>query len=741
MAKRKRKTKKREKVSALSQLPEGVKRGLLFIILLTVSALIILSAFGLAGIAGEYIDQFMALLFGWTRLVAALAMLIFAIGVVTPRNERITIWTYIGLALGFLSGTGLINLIAFRAQDLSDRLLAANGGYIGLIFQQLGMMTVGFWGSFVIMLALIATSVVLLFHGSYQDIREILDRGRSKEDEEEDEEEEEEYEEEDEEVAPRKKRKIRAFSSKSKEEKVEGTVLTRKRMNRSTLSLDLLEDRALAPDSGDIERHSDVIQKTFDNFGIETEVVDVSIGPTITQYAIRPADGVKLSRIVGLQSDLALALAAHPIRIEAPIPGKSLVGIEVPNKTIATVGLRTILETTSFSKSDADLAFALGMDVAGKSWVGALEKAPHLLVAGATGSGKSVCLNNIIVSLLYQHGPDTLKFIMVDPKRVELPAYNGIPHLLVPPITKADDAINALKWTVREMERRLDVLSAAGVRNIASYNKKSEEQMPYIVFIIDELADLMSQASREVEALIVRIAQMARAVGIHLILATQRPSVDVITGTIKANIPTRIAFAVASQTDSRTILDYAGAEKLLGRGDMLFMSPSLAKARRMQGTFLSDKEIKNVVDALKDEEAPDYNYDVTEHQKGGGTDLKGNDDDDPLMEDALEAIIAAGKASTSLLQRRLKVGYSRAARIMDLLEEQGAIGPQQGSKPRDVLVDSADELYGDGSEEEVYDEEEVEEELDEDRAKNELEDYGEEEVDDEFEDDEEEDNS
>ena len=396
---------------------------------------------------------------------------------------------------------------------------------------------------------------------------------------------------------------------------------------------------------------------------------------------------------MALQNDLALALAAHPIRIEAPIPGKSLVGIEVPNKSIASVPLRSILSDGAFKKSDTELTIGLGKDVSGTAWVAGLEKMPHLLVAGATGSGKSVCLNNIIVSLLYQHGPDTLKLILVDPKRVELTTYAGSPHLLVPPITKSGDAINALKWTVREMERRLDVLSRANTRDIASYNRKHEEQLPYIVFMIDELADLMSIEGRTVEALIVRIAQMARAVGIHLVLATQRPSVDVITGLIKANIPTRIAFAVASQTDSRTILDYAGAEKLLGRGDMLFMAPHLSKARRLQGAYLSDREIKNVVDALKDEEAPDYNYDIVESQRGGSTVLDGNGDD-PLLEEAVEVVIAAGKASTSLLQRRLKVGYSRAARIMDLLEERGAIGPQDGAKPRDVLIESVDELRG-----------------------------------------------
>ena len=735
MAKKKKKSRKAQ-VSFWSQLSEGAKRALLFIVLITVGALVMLSAFGAAGMVGGYVDQAMALLFGWTRLVAALGLLIYAISLLMPNSERLNGLTWSGILLAFFSITALSNLFALSKHEMTDQLLSMSGGYVGLILQQLGMLTVGFWGTFVILLALNATSLVLIFHPFWDDIQDLYFRWRGEEeleedaledeeelDEEEWEEdaeteedpEEEAFEEDPEEEAPSSPRRSLKNLLARKEEEPEEEVLTTKRRKRIELPLDLLEDSNRKPNSGNIKKNSDIIVRTFANFGIETEVVETSVGPTITQYAIRPAEGVKISRIVSLQNDLALALAAHPIRIEAPIPGKSLVGIEVPNKAIAPVSLRSILESRGFKKSEAVMPFALGKDVTGRSWVTGLEKAPHLLVAGATGSGKSVCLNNIIVSLLYQHGPDALKFILVDPKRVELPAYNGIPHLLVPPITKPEDAINALKWTVREMERRLDVLSAAGVRNIASYNKKSEEQMPYIVFMIDELADLMSTSSREVEALIVRIAQMARAVGIHLVLATQRPSVDVITGTIKANVPTRIAFAVASQTDSRTILDYAGAEKLLGRGDMLFMSPNLAKARRMQGAFLSDKEIKAVVGALKNQDAPDYNYDVVESQKGGGTDFGGGEHEDPLIEDAIEVILAAGKASTSLLQRRLKIGYSRAARIMDMLEDLGAIGPQQGSKPREVLISSIDELNG-GAEEPEEDEvvKEIEEEWEED---------------------------
>ncbi|HBU28142.1 TPA: hypothetical protein DEB00_03435 [Candidatus Uhrbacteria bacterium] len=705
MAKRRRKRRAQSRGGFMSQLSQGTKRGLLFILLLATGVLMILSAFQLAGIAGGYIDQTMALLFGWTRLVAALALMLFAFGIIMPNSERVTPWTYVGGIVFFLGLTGMIDLFTLKNIEMSDKILAASGGYLGLVVQQLGTMTVGFWGTFVVACTFLAGGLILMLHASWEDLSLLLGSFRREKEDVDEEEPFEEFEEEadseedvtDEDtdqdaIEPIKKGgRLKALVARAQKGQEE-TVLMTKRVQRTELPLSLLEDRVKKPDSGNIKKNTEIIEKTFADFGIEVEVLDVAIGPTITQYALRPAHGIKIARIVALQNDLALALAAHPIRIEAPIPGRSLVGIEVPNKSIAPVSLRSLIESEAFKKADTDLTFALGMDVTGKAWVAGLEKAPHLLVAGATGSGKSVCLNNIIVSLLYQHGPDKLKFIMVDPKRVELPAYTGIPHLLVPPITKSDDAINALKWTVREMERRLDVLSLAGMRNIADYNKKHNEQMPYIVFVIDELADLMSQASRDVEALIVRIAQMARAVGIHLVLATQRPSVDVITGTIKANIPTRIAFAVASQTDSRTILDYAGAEKLLGRGDMLFMSPSLSKARRMQGAFLSDKEIKAVVKALKDETVPDYNYDITEGQKNSQTALDA-ENSDALLEDALEAVLASGKASTSLLQRRLKIGYSRAARIMDILEDRGAISAQEGSKPREVLISSVDELY------------------------------------------------
>ncbi len=455
------------------------------------------------------------------------------------------------------------------------------------------------------------------------------------------------------------------------------------------LPLDLLDDQSEKPTSGDIKTQMNIIQKTLENFGIQVEMGDVSVGPTVTQYTLKPADGVKLSKITTLHNDLALSLAAHPIRIEAPIPGKSLVGIEVPNQKVAAVNLKEIIRSQEFKQRKTNLAVALGKDVSGKVWIADLAKMPHLLVAGSTGSGKSVCLNAIIISLLYQNNPDDLRLILIDPKRVEFTVYNGIPHLLTPVITDTAKTVNALKWVIGEMDRRFELLSKHGKRDIGAFNRESGEKMPYLIVIIDELADLMAVAAAEVEAAIIRLAQMARAVGIHLILATQRPSVNIITGLIKANITTRIAFAVASGTDSRTILDASGAEKLLGRGDMLYISPDLGKPKRLQGAFVRDHEIKKITDFLKSQSEPEYLDEVTQKPPLGtyvpGFNFDASSDDE-LLGEAKEVILQAGKASASLLQRRLKVGYARAARLLDLLEEQGIIGPADGAKPRDILI-------------------------------------------------------
>ncbi len=477
--------------------------------------------------------------------------------------------------------------------------------------------------------------------------------------------------------------------------------------------LSLLETDKGKPGVGDIKANANIIKRTLQNFGINVEMDEISIGPSVTRYSLKPAEGVKLSRIVGLQSNLELALAAHPLRIEAPIPGKSLVGIEIPNSTKTTVGLASLLGTEEYQTSPKPLLVSLGKGISGKSHFANLAKMPHLLIAGATGSGKSVTIHAIITSLLFRNSPDAMKFIMIDPKRVELTLYNKIPHLLTPVITDAKKTILALKWAAKEMDRRYDILEAESVRDIESYHtnilgpavKKAvknpqevkegamPETMPYIVIIIDELADIMQTYPRELESAIVRLAQMSRAVGIHLILSTQRPSVNVITGLIKANIPARIALQVASQIDSRTILDASGAEKLLGAGDMLYLSGEMSKPQRLQSAFISENEVKKVVSHLsaahKDDLPSELNLTAVETMDNTSifeATLDGDSDDDVMYEEAREAVIAAGKASTSYLQRKLKLGYARAARLMDMLEERGVIGPGDGAKPREVLI-------------------------------------------------------
>ena len=529
----------------------------------------------------------------------------------------------------------------------------------------------------------------------------------------------------------------------NKSHTVQKTKPRKKRVPMVNIPLDLLNNIDQKPSSKNIEQRQQLIHDTFGTFGIDVEMGEVAIGPTVTQFTFKPVKGIKLNRITSLHNDLALALAAHPIRIEAPIPGKSLVGIEVPNQSVAIVGLRDVLKTKKWKQNKKPLSFALGQDVSGQPWVASIAKMPHLLVAGATGSGKSVALNTLIMSLLYSYGPDDLKLILVDPKRVEFPIYNNIPHLITPVITGVEETINALKWAVREMNRRFDLLSKVQARDIATYNKRTKDKIPYLVMVIDELADLMVANKQEVETHIVRLAQMSRAVGIHLVLATQRPSVDVITGLIKANIPARMAFSVASLMDSRTILDQSGAEKLIGRGDMLFLTAELSSPKRIQGVFISDEEITRVVDFIKSSYDPaDYDDSVTESDRSDSvfsSNGKSQDKDAKLME-AKEVILQAGKASASLLQRRLSVGYARAARIIDILEEEGFIGPSNGSKPREILkhsleetssppeVDSYQEAYTEDEDESEYEESDEEEEYNEgdEESDNEEEEYEEE---------------
>ncbi len=485
-------------------------------------------------------------------------------------------------------------------------------------------------------------------------------------------------------------------------------------------SLDLLEKKQSPADAGDIKHNLQTIQETLAEFNIDAEMGEVNVGPKVAQYTLRPPSGVKLARITALETNIALNLAAQSLRIEAPIPGQRAVGIEVPNRRAADVRLFGVLDSKQWKNAREPLSFAVGKDISGEAVVGELNKMPHLLIAGQTGSGKSVMINTLLTSLLYRNSPSDMKLILVDPKQVEMAPYEEIPHLLTPVITEPEKTISALKWAVNEMERRYKLLAEQKIRDIKTYNQKIQQKrkipvadengniqqheegaMPYIVIVIDELADLMMVAARDVEALIVRLAQKARAVGIHLVLATQRPSVNVITGLIKANIPARIGFTVASQVDSRTILDQGGAEKLLGQGDMLLYTPSMSKPKRIQGAWVTDDEVNKVMDHLREQSGPQYNDEVVAQPvqlngKGGVVmdfDDHGGDD---MFKDAVRVVIESRRASTSLLQMRLKIGYGRAARIIAEMEEQGIIGPANGSKPREVLISSLDELGGTG---------------------------------------------
>jgi len=746
MAKKRRRSKKKKRASL--SLSDGVKQSILAVGLITIGAILLLAFFNLAGVVGVRADEALESLLGWDRWLFSLVILILGWSAIFPSKALLSKESLFGIGMFFIAFNGLLNLILVDTDgDLATEFANA-GGYIGILVSGPLVSLLGFWGSFTVASAVLLIAIFLVFDLSLHSIltihthfvnlgdamkqsdskRKTVARVRERESDRLDDNsggfeegiqvEEKSLIEDKMQIEKKKDNDVKdvEFEIDNNLEMGEGqdseAVVTTTTRRRVEVPIDLLDSKKIEAESGDTDLGQELIQHTFENFNINVEMVDVRVGPSVTQYAFRPARGVKLSRIIALQNDLALALAAHPIRIEAPIPGKSLVGIEVPNKKVGSVSLREMLEAPQFKHRKSNTSAPLGKDVGGNVDFLQVDKAPHTLVAGATGSGKSVCLNVIITSLLYQNGPDDMKFIMVDPKRVELGVYTGIPHLLVPPITKADEAVNALKWGVREMERRLDYLAKFGARDIDSYNKNSSERMPKIVFIIDELADLMSQNKREVESLIVRIAQMARAAGIHLILATQRPSVDVITGTIKANIPTRLAFSVASQVDSKTILDTSGAEKLLGKGDMLISTPSLSKPKRLQGAYVSDQEIERIVEFLKKHGEPDYNYQITEDSRAGGVVLDsesgGKGGADPLFDQAVQIILESKKASTSYLQRRMSIGYSRAARMIDLLEEQGVIGPQNGSKPRIVLVDTWPPVVEDNTDDQA-DVEEVDE--------------------------------
>ncbi len=668
-----------------------------------------LAFFNKAGTVGNMFSSLAKSLFGWGFFLIPLAFLILGISFVKSVSRKIYTSAILGTLLFVLSFLAIFYILG--GGDFKIRVV--QGGYFGAVLGFPALKAFGFTASFIALLLLLLISLLtalnismvgLIFKKKEEGILEplpdkvVIKRGTEILDGKE-------------ESGTNQTKKLAQATSvpgrKNPSDEDKEFVLKLSKSDKwTTPPLELLHTDTDQPRSGDINAHVNIIKRTLSNFNIEVEMGEVSIGPTVTQYTLRPAVGVKLSKITSLHSDISLALAAHPIRIEAPIPGKSLVGIEVPNKKFALVGLRNIIEEEEFKKGSAVLPIGLGRDVAGFPVFASMEKMPHLLVAGATGTGKSVCINAILLSLLYRHSPNLLKFILIDPKRVELTAYNGIPHLITPTIVDPKKAVNAMKWAVKEMERRYELLSESGSRDIFSYNtklavKKDAQMMPFIVVVIDELADLMASHGRDIEGAIVRIAQMARAVGIHLVVSTQRPSVEVITGLIKANITSRIAFQVASGIDSRTILDGMGAEKLLGRGDMLYQAGDTAKPRRIQGAFVSEQEVKDVVKFIK-KQAEQVAEEAGEPEEGNEkpkdlimepdvviADSRGDSRDemgDEMYEEAKVVVAQAGKASASLLQRRLRVGYARAARLLDLLEEKGVIGPGEGAKAREVFI-------------------------------------------------------
>ena len=664
-----------------------------------------LAFFHKAGPAGEYFNEFAKMLFGWGIPLIPIAFVLIGIAFFKSISRQIYSSLWLGISLFLLSLLAIFYIFGGSATGLQY------GGYLGLILGYPFSHLLGFIASLIILVVLVAISVIVVldipihtifFRNEEDELAEeadrplkdnvVIKRGN-------------EIVNPQAEEAEQRKLKSQPVAAKkpaTNDEERDFVIKASKSGAWTLPPMDILHSDKDRPHAGDINASVGIIKRTLGHFGIDVEMGEVSIGPTVTQFTLRPAVGVKLSKITALSPDLSLALAAHPIRIEAPIPGKSLVGIEVPNKKSALVGLRDLIDTDAYKKSHFFMPLCLGRDVAGFPVYAGIEKMPHMLVAGATGTGKSVAINSILLSLLYKHSPNMLKLIMIDPKRVELTLYNGIPHLVTPVITESKKVVNALKWAVKEMDKRYERLQIAKVRDIMSFNskqaEKKEDLMPYIVIVIDELADIMAAYGRDVEAAIVRLAQMSRAVGIHLIVSTQRPSVEVITGLIKANITTRVAFQVASQIDSRTILDAPGAEKLLGNGDMLYQGGDTGKLKRIQGAFVSEKEVKDVIRFIKQqgeemEEAgkdTGANLEVDLDQPVGDSHSMGSDSDtgDDLYDDAREVVTQAGKASASLLQRRLKVGYARAARLLDMLEERGIIGPGDGAKPREVFEGS-----------------------------------------------------
>jgi S-DNA-T family DNA segregation ATPase FtsK/SpoIIIE len=718
---------RRGAVAREPRLRSETKNSIWAISFLCVAIILTLARFEKAGPAGALIYSGFNALLGWGYFILPVTLLFAAIVFLWSHQKRMLATTLIGGTLLILTFLGLVELLS-----------PGNGGWLGLVFGSLrtpfGVMAAMIIDIFVFIISILVTANVPLkvtwpgkaandgADSSEKDASPLLVTGADGEaasitakmaDE-------------------KNAKNVKGAKDKKGGDTAEALAVIQAKDGRELTNvkrakgpvfanyvpppLSLLNSDSSKPTTGDLLAHANIIKRTLESFGIPVEMGEINVGPAVTRYTLKPAEGVKLSRITSLNSDLALSLAAHPIRIEAPIPGKSLVGIEVPNKAAALVRLGSLMNYPEFQTS-GPLGFVLGRDVSGEPVFANIGKMPHLLVAGATGSGKSIFVHSLITSLLYKNSPATLRLVLIDPKRVELSMYDGIPHLITPVITENKKALGVLKWAIQEMERRYELLQHAGCRDIASYNKANPaDALPSVLIAIDEMADLMSSFGREVEGAIVRLAQMARATGIHLLLATQRPSVEVITGLIKANIPARVALQVASQIDSRTILDGAGAEKLLGHGDLLFLSADMSKPKRIQGSYITEEELKAVVGFIKEHNKPQMtdggesepevdaeqknidkagpivpqNIDAFLNGSVGGGNGDGDDGDD-LFDEALSVVAEAKKASASLLQRRLKVGYARAARLLDLMEAGDYIGPGDGAKARDVNIERIEE--------------------------------------------------
>lgn len=670
------------------------------LVFLGVAIILLLAGLHNAGPAGEFIYRIFEGLFGWAYYLLPGTFLVMAGVFLFSGRQKLYKITAIGAGLFLIASLGLIDILAPEQA--------------GLMGQGIGLIEVpfGYTASMVIMMVMVVAGLLITFNMPLN-LRAMLPKKKEKHEEQEEkapkimpqvaaptapviekEKEEDKEEEKDEEVEVAEGKQPPRLTARTK--------LTFK--NYVAPPADLLKSSVEKPTSGDLRANANIIKRTLESFGIPVEMAEINIGPKITRYTLKPAEGVKLSRIVALNQDLALALAAHPIRIEAPVPGKSLVGIEVPNKAAAIVRLGSLMGYPEFTNS-GPLTVTLGRDVTGDPITMNIEKLPHLLVGGTTGSGKSIVLHALLVSLLYKNSPETLQLVLIDPKKVELSIYDNLPHLISPVIKDTKKAARALQWMIKEMERRYEVLLEDKSRDIQSYNKKNANNvMPFLIIVIDELADLMMGHGREIEGSIVRLAQMARATGIHLIVSTQRPSTEVVTGLIKANITSRIALQLPSQIDSRTILDTAGAEKLLGGGDMLFISNEFSKPKRIQGAYISEEEVNKVADFIRDNnKAVETEEAVPEEEKEDvvsdiGNFLEGKDgeedgDDDELLDEAIKVVVEAGKASSSLLQRRLKVGYARGARLIDIMERKGIIGKGDGAKPREVFLETSDARF------------------------------------------------